>query len=49
VSVNDVTFKARRPQYCAMSPQKLADAGFAMPPWEDALRRWLEGRTASAA
>jgi dTDP-4-dehydrorhamnose reductase len=49
VSVNDVQFKARRPQFCAMSPAKLAAAGFAMPPWHEALRRWLQGRAIPAA
>ena len=44
VSVNDVQLKARRPQFCALNPHKLARAGFAMPPWRDALRRWLAGR-----
>jgi len=44
VSVNDVQLKARRPQFCALSPHKLAGAGFAMPSWRDALRRWLAGR-----
>lgn len=44
VSVNDVQLKARRPQFCALNPHKLAAAGFAMPPWRDALRRWLAGR-----
>jgi dTDP-4-dehydrorhamnose reductase len=44
VSVNDVQFKARRPQFCALAPAKLAAAGFTMPPWRDALRRWLHGR-----
>jgi dTDP-4-dehydrorhamnose reductase len=49
VSVNDVQLKARRPQFCALNPQKLALAGFAMPSWQDALRRWLEGRARPAA
>jgi dTDP-4-dehydrorhamnose reductase len=44
VSVKDVQLKARRPQFCALSNRKLAAAGFVMPPWQDALRRWLEGR-----
>ena len=44
VSVNDVQLKARRPQFCALSPHKLAGAGFAMPSWREALRRWLAGR-----
>ena len=49
VSVNDVQMKARRPQFCALSPQKLASAGFAMPHWQDAMRRWLQGRAFPAA
>jgi dTDP-4-dehydrorhamnose reductase len=48
VSVNDVQLKARRPQFCALSPQKLAAAGFPMPSWHDALRRWLAGRSYQA-
>jgi dTDP-4-dehydrorhamnose reductase len=42
VRVRDVQLRARRPQYCALSNEKLAKAGFAMPRWEDALRRYLE-------
>ena len=49
VSVNEVQLKARRPQFCALSNQKLALAGFAMPSWQDGLRRWLEGRAHPAA
>ena len=49
VSVNDVQLKARRPQFCALNPQKLAAAGFAMPSWQDAMRRWLEGRAIPTA
>jgi dTDP-4-dehydrorhamnose reductase len=36
-----VVLKAARPIYCAMSPRKLAAAGFTMPAWQDALGRWL--------
>ena len=43
VRVSDVQLKAKRPQFCALSPEKLATAGFVMPAWDDALRRWLEG------
>ncbi len=42
VSVSEVKFLARRPQYCALSNQRLADAGIAMPGWEDALARYVE-------
>ena len=36
-----VALKAARPTYCALSPRKLATAGFTMPAWQDALDRWL--------
>jgi dTDP-4-dehydrorhamnose reductase len=41
VSVADVRMKAARPQYAALSNQKLADTGVSMPTWEDALGRYL--------
>jgi len=41
VTVAEVPMKARRPQYAALSNAKLAGAGFRMPGWEDALRRYL--------
>jgi dTDP-4-dehydrorhamnose reductase len=41
LKVADVPMKARRPQYAALSNEKLARAGFRMPPWQDALRRYL--------
>lgn len=43
VRVADVQFRARRPQYAALSNKKLRDAGIDMPPWEDALTRYLRG------
>ena len=42
VKVADVPMKARRPQYAALSNAKLERAGFAMPGWQDALRRYLQ-------
>jgi dTDP-4-dehydrorhamnose reductase len=42
VSVNDVKLKARRPQYCALSNDKLAGAGISMPTWQDALARYVD-------
>ena len=36
-----VVLQAARPTYCALSPRKLAAAGFTMPAWQDALGRWL--------
>jgi dTDP-4-dehydrorhamnose reductase len=49
VTMDQVALEAARPRYCALSPRKLAAAGFAMPPWQDALRRWLTARNVSAA
>jgi len=40
-SVNDVSWKAARPQYAALSNAKLAAAGVSMPAWEEALARYL--------
>jgi dTDP-4-dehydrorhamnose reductase len=41
VRTTDVQLKAQRPRYCALDNSKLAAAGFPMPPWQDAVRRWL--------
>lgn len=41
VTTADLTLKARRPRYCALDNGKLAGAGFRMPAWQDAVRRWL--------
>jgi dTDP-4-dehydrorhamnose reductase len=38
----DVQMRAVRPQYCALSNEKLRAAGIDMPPWEDALARYLQ-------
>lgn len=43
VTTADVTMRASRPRYCALSNARLAAAGFEMPTWEDALRRSLAG------
>jgi dTDP-4-dehydrorhamnose reductase len=40
----DVKLIASRPRFCALSNGKLTDAGFEMPSWQDALRRWLASR-----
>lgn len=44
VPVAAVTLRARRPRYAALSNAKLAAAGVAMPPWEDAVARYVAGR-----
>lgn len=41
VSVDDVKFLAPRPRFAALSNQKLTDAGFEMPTWQDAISRHL--------
>ncbi|MGH9387481.1 MAG: dTDP-4-dehydrorhamnose reductase [Vicinamibacterales bacterium] len=42
VAMADVTLRALRPRYAALDNTKLAQAGFAMPTWQDALARYLE-------
>jgi dTDP-4-dehydrorhamnose reductase len=37
----DVKLRAERPGYCALSNAKLASIGIVMPPWQDALQRYL--------
>jgi len=41
ISVNDVNLRAPRPQYAALSNERLAKAGYLMPSWQDALGRYL--------
>jgi dTDP-4-dehydrorhamnose reductase len=41
VTTREVTLRAERPLYCALSNAKLAAAGIRMPRWQDALRRAL--------
>jgi dTDP-4-dehydrorhamnose reductase len=42
VHVADVKMRAQRPQYCALSNRKLAEAGIPMPSWQDSLARYLK-------
>jgi dTDP-4-dehydrorhamnose reductase len=49
VTMDQVPLKAARPRFCALNPARLAAAGFPMPPWTDALRRWLAARGVPAA
>ncbi len=49
VTMDEVSLAAARPRFCALSNRKLAAAGFTMPPWQDALRRWLGARGGPAA
>jgi dTDP-4-dehydrorhamnose reductase len=41
VFVKDVPLRAPRPQFAALSNDKLARAGYAMPSWQDAIGRYL--------
>ena len=41
VRFSDMALKAARPQYCALSNDKLRAAGVDMPTWQDALARYL--------
>lgn len=47
ISVDEVKLRASRPQYAAMSNAKLAQAGYTMPPWQDAIARYLAARRAA--
>jgi dTDP-4-dehydrorhamnose reductase len=41
VRVADVPLRAARPQYCALSNEKLRSAGVAMPKWQNAIARFV--------
>ncbi len=42
VRLKDTPLRAERPLYCAMSNARLASAGIAMPPWQDAIARHVQ-------
>jgi dTDP-4-dehydrorhamnose reductase len=44
VTLEETTFRAARPRFCALSNRKLEAAGCGMPAWHDALQRWLTER-----
>jgi dTDP-4-dehydrorhamnose reductase len=41
LTLESAALAAPRPRYCALSTAKLAAAGIVMPPWQDALERYL--------
>ena len=41
LTLASIAAPARRPRFCAMSPARLASLGIVMPPWQDALQRFL--------
>lgn len=42
IRMADAKLKAQRPQYCALSNEKMSAAGVRMPTWQDAMARYLE-------
>jgi dTDP-4-dehydrorhamnose reductase len=44
ITTDQVQMKASRPRFCALATDKIAAAGFPMPPWQDAVGRWLAAR-----
>ena len=40
VKVAEVTLRAQRPQFCALSNEKMRQAGVVMPTWQDAVARY---------
>lgn len=44
IRLTEMTLKARRPLFCALSNQKLVDAGVTMPTWRDAVARYATRR-----
>jgi dTDP-4-dehydrorhamnose reductase len=41
VRMSEMTLRAARPLYCVLSNEKLRSVGIEMPPWQDALGRYL--------
>ena len=46
VRVADFKAAAERPKFCALANDKLRAAGVDMPPWQDAIRRYLAAAAA---
>lgn len=44
ITMETAGLRASRPRFCALANQKLADTGFSMPTWSDALGRRLKAR-----
>jgi dTDP-4-dehydrorhamnose reductase len=49
VRMGDVSLRAIRPQFCALSNERLRSAGIEMPTWQDALDRFLAGERSHAS
>ena len=48
VRMADASLRAQRPQYCALSNRKLLATGAEMPPWQDAIARYVRSVTQCA-
>jgi len=48
VMLHEVTLRAKRPKYCALSNAKLASLGISIPDWRDALGRSLDAQNTGA-
>lgn len=42
LTLESASLRAERPKFCALSNARLASVGIIMPPWQDALRRYLD-------
>jgi len=49
VRMSEMKLKARRPQFCALSNDRLRAAGVDMPSWQDALARFVAASRSAAA
>ncbi|HEY6507914.1 MAG TPA: dTDP-4-dehydrorhamnose reductase [Vicinamibacterales bacterium] len=49
LKMDELKLKAARPRYCALATAKVAAEGFVMPPWQDAVARWLLSQSAAQA
>lgn len=49
ITLAEVTLRAARPRYCALSNDKLRAAGITMPTWQDALMREVALRSSASA
>jgi dTDP-4-dehydrorhamnose reductase len=42
LTLETASLRAARPRFCALSNARLASLGISMPPWQDAVRRYLD-------
>lgn len=47
VRMEEVALRAARPKYCALSNAKLTSLGIVMPPWQDAIARYVQSLMAT--